>query len=39
MQEDYKNSAIGAKDVIAAVLVEFQPVRVNVEVSPFRIEY
>lgn len=35
MQEDYKNSAIGAKDVIAAVWTEFHPVRLNVEISPF----
>ena len=35
MQEDYKNSAIGAKDVIAAVWAEFHPVRLNVEISPF----
>ena len=32
MQEDYENSAIGAKDVIAAVFAEFHPVRLNVEV-------
>ena len=35
MREDYKNSAIGAKEVIAAVFAEFQPVRLNVEISPF----
>ena len=35
MQEDYQKSAIGAKDVIAAVFAEFHPVRLNVEISPF----
>lgn len=35
IQEDYKNSAIGAKDVTAAVFAEFHPVRLNVEISPF----
>ena len=35
IKEDYHNSAIGAKDVIDAVFAEFQPVRFNVEVSPF----
>ena len=33
MQEDYHNSAIGAKDVIAAVFAH--PVRLNVEISSF----
>ena len=35
IKEDYHNSAIGAKDVIAAVFFEFHPVRLNVEISPF----
>ena len=35
MEKDYKNSAIGAQDVIAAVFAEFHPVRLNVEISPF----
>ena len=35
IKEDYKNSAIGAKDVIDAVFADFQPVRLNVEISPF----
>ena len=35
MEEDYHNSAIGAKDVIAAVFAEFHPVRLNVEISSF----
>ena len=35
MQEDYKKSARGAKDVIAAVFAEFHPVRLYVEISPF----
>ena len=35
IKEDYHNSAIGAKDVIDAVFAEFQPVRLNIEISPF----
>ena len=35
IKEGYNNSAIGAKDVIDAVFAEFQPVRLNVEISPF----
>ena len=35
IKEDYHNSAIGAKDVIAAVFCEFHLVRLNVENCPF----
>ena len=35
IKEKYKNSAKGAKDVVAAVFAEFHPVRLNVEICPF----
>ena len=35
IEEDYHNSAIGAKDVIASVFYEFHPVRLNIEISSF----
>lgn len=35
IKEDYNNSAKGAKDVVDGVSAEFQPVRLNVEISPF----
>lgn len=35
IKEDYKNSAIGAKDVIDRDFAKFERVRLNVEISPF----
>ena len=35
IKEDYNNSSKGAKDVVDGVFAEFQPVRLNVEISPF----
>ena len=35
IKEKYNNSAKGAKDVVAAVFAEIQPVSLNVEICPF----